>query len=979
MEKIKKYLKNIAPRKYQEDIYSTCKEKNCLVVLPTGLGKTLIALMLSIHFLSLFPEKKVLFLAPTRPLAEQHLNYFEKNLPELFGTLELFTGKTPASKRRKLWDKADIIFSTPQCISNDLGNNLYLLNDTSLLIQDECHRCLKNYSYTFIAKKFKQQSKDSRIAGLTASPGHEKQKLNQICNHLDIQAIEVRTRESEDVKKYIQKRKFQTIKIDFPAEFQEIKQLLKKILDKKVEELKNRKLLFTRATKKSLLDCQQKIMRSIASGNKHFNLLAGASATATSIKLQHALELLETQTLYSLQLYFNQIFDQAKQGKSKAVQKLIKQKEFNLAYTKTIELISKKIEHPKLKKLSEIIENSFSKKPNSKIIVFAQFRDTVTRICKQLNSLPEVNARVFVGQAKKISGKGKDKQETGLNQKQQQEVISDFSLGKINVLVSTSIGEEGLDIPEVSSVIFYEPIPSAIRQIQRCLPEKTKILMSSGEHKEIQNLRKGEKVISYNKISKKLEKKPIGKIFKSKNEKIIKITTNKNNQIKAGKNHPFLTLKGWKYAKNLTSSDYLAICKNIKIKTKYNSILDFLPEKTYFCASKKLKEKLKNRGIRNIDIHNKLKGKEFKINKKTLWGYLNRDAIPIKIFKQILKISKIKIHDFSNIPIKSRKGKKINFSKIHLSEFMWLAGIIASDGDLRKTSKIRENRKQPYFTYRFRIHNSNPKILKKSENILKKIGLHIRKEKENVISGHNTIIGKILNNLGLPLGKKSKTLCLSPILFQSNNEVIKSFLAGVFDGDGNYNKGPCQIRIGTGSQKFAQQLQNLLLRINILSKICKFNKTGTRTIKGKKVNFTGDFYSVEIYKKKHVLKFLKINEIVKISKININIKFSLDSKIEKNIFWVKIKSIKKLPKQKTFNLSIQNNNTFIANNLIVHNSGRTARLQKGELIILITKGTRDESYYWAAFQKQKKMYSSLKSIKKDLDNNKNNKDKQKTL
>jgi len=88
------YLQNISPRKYQQDIFETCKDKNCLVVLPTGLGKTLIALMLAIERMKKFPEEKIVFLAPTRPLAEQHMEYFKKNLPELFASMELFTGKT---------------------------------------------------------------------------------------------------------------------------------------------------------------------------------------------------------------------------------------------------------------------------------------------------------------------------------------------------------------------------------------------------------------------------------------------------------------------------------------------------------------------------------------------------------------------------------------------------------------------------------------------------------------------------------------------------------------------------------------------------------------------------------------------------------------------------------------------------------------------------------------------------------------------
>jgi Fanconi anemia group M protein len=462
MENIQKYLQNIKPREYQQAIFETARKKNTLVVLPTGMGKTLIALMLTIDRLSKFPNEKILFLAPTRPLAEQHLIYFKKHLSELFATLELFVGKTPACKREKLWQSAEIIFSTPQCIRNDIKNNLYNLKDTSLLIIDESHRCLKNYAYTYVAKKYREQAQHPLILGLTASPGHEKEKVRKICENLDIVAVEVRTRESEDVKPYIQKLKFEIVKLEFPPELLEIQKLLKKIFDKKIEELKNRKLLFQRTTKKNLLDLQKRIMRSIASGNRHFNLLAGASACAQTIKLQHALELLETQTLSSFQNYLQNLFDQAQQEKSKAVKQLIKQAEFNQAYTKLIELIAKKFEHPKLLKLREIVEKEFKNK-KAKIMVFAQYRDTVTKICKELNSLPQVNARVFVGQAKR----GEGKEATGLSQKEQQALIHEFSLGKVNVLGSTSIGEEGLDLPEVSAVIFYEPIPSAIRQIQR--------------------------------------------------------------------------------------------------------------------------------------------------------------------------------------------------------------------------------------------------------------------------------------------------------------------------------------------------------------------------------------------------------------------------------------------------------------------------------------------------------------------------------
>jgi len=269
--------------------------------------------------------------------------------------------------------------------------------------------------------------------------------------------------------------------VDFPEEFNEIRVLLKKIFDKKVSELKNRKLLFMPPTKKYLLETQGKIMSSIARGNKNFNLLLGASACAQAIKLQHALELLETQTLSSFQAYMQKLFEQAAKKQSKAVQNLIKQPEFNQAYVKLSEIIAKKIEHPKLAKLKEIIEQELKTNPRMKAIIFAQYRDTLLVINKNLNNIEGIRARIFVGQAKRENQKGEI---TGLTQREQQEIIHEFTLGKINILCASQIGEEGLDIIEVSNVIFYEPIPSEIRSIQRrgrtarLMPGKLTILMT---------------------------------------------------------------------------------------------------------------------------------------------------------------------------------------------------------------------------------------------------------------------------------------------------------------------------------------------------------------------------------------------------------------------------------------------------------------------------------------------------------------------
>ncbi len=450
-------IKGFTPRLYQETILDTCTKKNTLVVLPTGLGKTNIFLMLAANRLKNYPNSKILLLGPTRPLIDQYYETFKKYFVIKEKDMAIFTGFVKPQKRAELWKKAKIIFSTPQGLENDIIAERIKLEEVSLLGFDEAHRAVGDYAYVFVAKQYHKKSKMERIIGLTASPGSDLDKITDICKNLFIEDIEVRTEEDPDVKEYIQELDIKWIKVDLPDTFKQIKKFLEACVKDKLSQVKKYGYLsYSGISKKDLISLQAGLHGKIARGEKDFAILKSISLIAEALKVQHALELLESQGIAPLIKYLEDLQKQAETTKVKAVKNLVKDLNFRSAYIKTKKLEEQGIEHPKLGKLKELLSKIDKK---TKIIVFNQYRDSAVKIAEEINKSDNVSAKIFFGQAKK--------KDTGLSQKEQKAVLDDFREGKFNVLVATSVAEEGLDIPKVDEVIFYEPIPSAIRHIQR--------------------------------------------------------------------------------------------------------------------------------------------------------------------------------------------------------------------------------------------------------------------------------------------------------------------------------------------------------------------------------------------------------------------------------------------------------------------------------------------------------------------------------
>ncbi len=437
--------KSILAKDFQLNIASSAIESSTLVVLPTGMGKTIIAIMVAAEVL-LNDEGKVLMVSPTRPLTEQHFHSFEKFLQ--IEEMVMFSGSMKPSKRVEEWKKARIVFSTPQTINNDLQKERYDLSNVSLLIVDEAHRSVGDYAYTGILSHY-----DRHVLALTASPGGDSKKIMEVIENLDVGNIEVRTSDDDDVKDHIKGIDIEWRRTDLPDDMRSIKVLIDDFLQERVRKL--RKLGFLRdarpgmVSKKKLLNAREEILKKYI---RNKGLMFGSLHNqAQAVMADHMLELLETQGVVQCRMYIDRMREKTK--KSKAEKGFLKDPRIAECGGKLENFEGPS--HPKLDLLEDIVRGSVQK--GETLIIFTQIRDTIPLIMERLHGL---SLERFVGQAKGKDGRG-------LKQKEQKEILDRFRKREFDVLIATSVAEEGIDIPDVDLVLFYEPIPSEIRTIQR--------------------------------------------------------------------------------------------------------------------------------------------------------------------------------------------------------------------------------------------------------------------------------------------------------------------------------------------------------------------------------------------------------------------------------------------------------------------------------------------------------------------------------
>lgn len=425
---------SIEKRDYQVNLAGQAVQENCIVVLPTGLGKTTIALHVIADYLAK-GTGGVLFLAPTRVLVNQHYEFLKENLT--IEDISLITGEDTVQKRSNLWNNS-IICATPEIAKNDLDRQIISPNQFNLVIFDEVHRTVGDYAYSGIAERFAHSN--ARILGMTATLPSEKDKATEILTKLRIASVAERTEDSPDVKPYTQHTNIQWINVELPPEMKSIQLLLKLALDERYEILRKNGIKL--ADQKSL-SALLRIRQFVLNQNRR-----SAKPLFTAIRIHYALNILEAHGITP----FLKFCDRARVKKGAGIKELF---EVDPNFTRAMHLAkdaqSKGIEHSKIPKLKEIVESV-----PGKALIFTSYRDSVDVIFNKLTEMG-IPAGILIGKAG----------ETGLKQKKQIETVQKFREGIFRVLVATRVGEEGLDISEVNQVVFYDNVPSSIRFIQR--------------------------------------------------------------------------------------------------------------------------------------------------------------------------------------------------------------------------------------------------------------------------------------------------------------------------------------------------------------------------------------------------------------------------------------------------------------------------------------------------------------------------------
>tara|TARA_Y100000768_G_scaffold267786_1_gene204622 strand:- start:4171 stop:5886 length:1716 start_codon:yes stop_codon:yes gene_type:complete len=444
----------VEARAYQLEAVDEALTSSMLLVMPTAAGKTAVIWMTIANKLS-EENGRVILIAPTVGLVDQHLRSI-RDVLSLEEEAISITGQIPPSDRVGLWGSSRLIIATPKVIVNDVKNDVLRLSEFSLLVIDEAHHCTGEHAMAMVCDYYTSSSSSPHILGATASPGHRPDTVREICTRTGASRIHIRNSDEEMLKGYLSELEIREISVRVPE---------------KMKELARPFVIW----QQGIVDRQRRLGRYILPGMISFAGLSSAmdrsrsaigrgevsgyqsvSQIAIAMRLHHLINCLLSQGVSASREYLERL-ENGDDSSKKTVRDFLRDPRVR----DLLEKLEGMVEiHSKIGAVRRMVRERLRRDPNSRVIVFANYRDTIASLESSLEGLDSVKAIRFVGQSSRGGRQG-------LSPKDQVGVLHEFRNGGANVLLATSIGEEGLDIPSADLVIFYEPVSSEIRTIQR--------------------------------------------------------------------------------------------------------------------------------------------------------------------------------------------------------------------------------------------------------------------------------------------------------------------------------------------------------------------------------------------------------------------------------------------------------------------------------------------------------------------------------
>lgn len=501
------YPINLAPREYQQKIVKRALFENVLCALPTGLGKTFVASTVMLNFYRWTRTAKVLFMAPTRPLVSQQLEACLgiTGLPRSDSSILIGGALTPA-QRAVEWDTKRVFFATPQTVDNDLKRGILDPKTVACLVIDEAHRATGNQAYVEVVRYLNRFNASFRVLALTATPSTTLEGVQAVISNLNISRVEIRTEDSPDIKPYVHAKHIERVVCALSEDQDSVLAPLCEALQPIVDQLYAAKVLFMPSASSVNQFLAVNAIKTLMRGNNgppsgaQFKYLAMLKVLAS---MGHALALLKFHGITPFYQYLEAWESELGPKPGKYAAQLVNTPGYRACVARCQELIYGGrvgnggalvvrrgfMCHPKLVELVRVMQEFFSSgagagagaggsrgAEDSKVIIFSAYRDSGAEILRVLQeNVGECKPHLFVGQA---SGRASTLEEggggaeskrkgSGMTQKEQQRVVDDFKHNKLNTLIATSIGEEGLDIGEVDLIICYDASSSPIRMLQR--------------------------------------------------------------------------------------------------------------------------------------------------------------------------------------------------------------------------------------------------------------------------------------------------------------------------------------------------------------------------------------------------------------------------------------------------------------------------------------------------------------------------------